>query len=476
MKSPSGTINIAASAQRLGVDNRISLKYYYRIADNLLRQPAADYYVLNCSFSAFGYFDLSLVGINDFVQADIYREEKNIIDLYIMLLRICFERHICKCCQTNGKLLNAMTELEALKPAVQSLIEELNRKRTRRVHRSHQVHQNLPVESSLEWPPVKSPIQANCEIRQVQQSIGSVARSQNSWIWQDKFSNFPAISLSIPRPKEETLLRHSILGPGGLHGRWQPPTIDTKVRYPTNIDSTPAEIPSLIQLAEDESIPAKDGVNLEPERSRLESVLSLDDGRWSVAADEPRPVTTSDTVVASNQIDIIRQPSPPSVLADVQDLVPANSSQVIDLRSEPAKSLQDEFIHSESPLQLHISTGLMDSFMEMAKSNTKRDLETCGLLKNRKFFITALIIPKQESTANTIMLPEAIAIVMAPTDSSRKHGIFRLTTPGGMSVIRQCQQRGFHHHNDPPEGGPIYDSCTDVYMNPSLKFDVIDLR
>lgn len=58
----------------------------------------------------------------------------------------------------------------------------------------------------------------------------------------------------------------------------------------------------------------------------------------------------------------------------------------------------------------------------------------------------------------------------------RKHGIFRLTSPGGMSVIRQCQQRGFHPHDPPPDGGPIYKPCTDVYMNPNLKFDVIDLR
>lgn len=58
----------------------------------------------------------------------------------------------------------------------------------------------------------------------------------------------------------------------------------------------------------------------------------------------------------------------------------------------------------------------------------------------------------------------------------RNHGIFRLTTPGGMSVIKQCDQRGFHPHNQPPDGGPIYDTCTDVYMNPDLKFDVIDLR
>ena len=36
--STSGEINIAMSAQKLDVDNRISLRFYYRIADNILRQ------------------------------------------------------------------------------------------------------------------------------------------------------------------------------------------------------------------------------------------------------------------------------------------------------------------------------------------------------------------------------------------------------------------------------------------------------
>ncbi|KAJ6340208.1 hypothetical protein OIU77_008045 [Salix suchowensis] len=189
-------------------------------------------------------------------------------------------------------------------------------------------------------------------------------------------------------------------------------------------------------------------------------------------------------------------------------------------------SSPDDLIRSEASLQLHISTALMENFMKMAKSNTDKNLETCGVLagslKNRKFYVTALIIPKQESTSDScqttneeeifevqdkrslfplgwihthptqscfmssidvhthysyqIMLPEAVAIVMAPRDSSRTHGIFRLTTPGGMSVIRQCQHRGFHPHDPPPDGGPIYKTCTDVYMNPELKFDVIDLR
>ena len=107
------------------------------------------------------------------------------------------------------------------------------------------------------------------------------------------------------------------------------------------------------------------------------------------------------------------------------------------------------------------------------------------------------------------MLPEAIAIVMAPTDTSRlapphfvgkkvliilegtfriisshneyffflrTHGIFHLTDPGGISVIRNCQQRGFHPHEEPDDGGAIYEDCSHVYMNLHLKFEVLDLR
>jgi len=43
------------------------------------------------------------------------------------------------------------------------------------------------------------------------------------FVWICYFYTGFGRSVSIPRPKEETLLRHSILGPNGLSGRWQPP-------------------------------------------------------------------------------------------------------------------------------------------------------------------------------------------------------------------------------------------------------------
>ena len=58
----------------------------------------------------------------------------------------------------------------------------------------------------------------------------------------------------------------------------------------------------------------------------------------------------------------------------------------------------------------------------------------------------------------------------------RKFGVFRLTDPGGMGVISRCNQRGFHSHPAPSDGSPIYSHSASVFFNPSIKFDVVDLR
>lgn len=506
MRSSSGGINIAASARRHDVDNRIPLRNYYRIADNLLKQ------------------------------ADIFRGERNIIDLYVMLLRfsslasetIPRHRDYGSSLQNNKiylkkRIMNALNELEELKPAVQLKINELNGKYT--------IQRN-----TLEAPAVRNP---NLTKHNVTKAIGPTSHGyghHSSRINQISYSRpveepFRKMTLNFSRPKEETLSKHSILGPNGLYGQWQPPKHDIKVVYPSNIDLTPVEIPSLLQSLENSAPVKNDNCNLEPDSLSVESVLNPNNNSQNgetCHVKEPLPMISfeeseSETTVQNN---IIRQPSPPPVLAEVEDLIPAVSEQVIKTECTMDKSSANNFVCSEAPMELHISTTMMENFMKLAKSNTDRNLETCGILagslKNRKFYITALIIPKQESTSDScqatneeeifevqdtrslfplgwihthptqscfmssidvhthysyqIMLPEAVAIVMAPRDTSRKHGIFRLTTPGGMSTIRNCNLRGFHAHDSPPDGGPIYKSCTDVYMNPSVKFEVIDLR
>ncbi|KAI4347194.1 hypothetical protein L6164_008028 [Bauhinia variegata] len=520
MRSSSETINIAASAQRLDVDNRISLRFYYRIADNVLKQ------------------------------ADIFRAEKNIIDLYVLLLRFsslvsetipCHREYKASPqsmkVSLKKKLLNSLNELEELKPLVQQKINELKSRQAYLKNGCGKFHSN----DSVQFAPVKKQTLTTVgEMKALRPTTGNSIAYQGSRGQQFNHTRpveeyIRGLSLTLPRPRDETLSRHSILGPNGLKGQWQPPINDKEVRYPTNIDMSPVEIPRLQHSLENgsldkkyDSISGKTGSDLESvlmqsEDSQPKLVRTQSEDCCAQNAEEPGSLISFETTEAPAHTDIIRQPSPPPVLAEVQDLVPAVSPHVTCKTETPSS---DSFIPGEAPLQLHISTSMMESFMKLAKSNTNKNLETCGVLagslKNRKFYITALIIPKQESTANScqttneeeifevqdklslfplgwihthptqscfmssidlhthysyqIMLPEAVAIVMAPRDSSRNHGIFRLTAPGGMSVIRQCQQRGFHSHNQPPDGGPIYKTCTDVYMNPDLKFDVIDLR
>ncbi|ESQ35800.1 hypothetical protein EUTSA_v10008718mg [Eutrema salsugineum] len=175
---------------------------------------------------------------------------------------------------------------------------------------------------------------------------------------------------------------------------------------------------------------------------------------------------------------------------------------------------------------VHISERLMEDFTELARENTEKDLETCGtlaaFLERGIFYVTTLIIPKQESTANScqamnevdvfsiqnerelhpvgwihthpsqgcfmssvdlhthysyqVMVPEAFAVVVAPTDSSRSYGIFKLTDPGGMEVLRGCSETGFHLHEEPEDGNPVYEHCSNVYKNSNLRFEIFDLR
>ncbi|KAF2312758.1 hypothetical protein GH714_039859 [Hevea brasiliensis] len=302
--------------------------------------------------------------------------------------------------------------------------------------------------------------------------------------------------------------------------------------------------------------------------STMESVLSLDDGRW--------------------------QTSPPPVLAQVHDFSPIHPLKVTDPRPGPAKSSQDGIPSSNSYQHLRIPVNLMEDFLRLACTNTQKNLETCGVLTGslqsaielreeikqsaidtrkiileefrslfganlaekakgnqhggneeagtsmatlggREYFLCQgrtllqslldeyhgifedpkglppfrshnhsiplvpsalpvnirpysqfheclvilqyyILLKDLSMSCFQIMLPEAIAIVMAPTHASSPHGIFHLSDPDVMSVIRNCQQRGFHPHEEPSDGSSIYEHCSHIYMNTNLKLEVGDLR
>ncbi|KAK6930241.1 USP8 dimerization domain [Dillenia turbinata] len=529
MKPPEKRINVSLIARKVDVDNQIPLRNYYRIADNLLKQ------------------------------ASIYREEKNIVDLYIMLLRfsslvsetIPFHRdyqvlHLKERSLYKKKLLTVLDELESLKPEFQRRLNELNK--------AHAAAQHPPMngldvtsyglgQSSLEWPSNRkthTSLDSIWPVTRVPQSSWSHNPSSRPVISYNSLSmdkQFQKLSISLPRPKMETLSRHSFLGPNGLRGQWMGPSAEIKVNYPNSADIVPTEDFGLNQAARQDIVAVQED-DLQGNKPTMESVLSLDDGQWLRPSEETSPILTCEAVENDFPPAIIRQPSPPPVLAQVQpDYHPISPSRVADPRPGPAKPSLDGMPNSDSYQHLHIPVRLMEDFLRLACKNTAKNLETCGVLagslKNRVFHINMLIIPKQESTSDScqtlneeeifevqdkqslfplgwihaltvdlnftlqthpsqtcfmssidlhthysyqVMLPEAIAIVMAPTDTASPHGIFHLSDPAGVSVIRKCQQRGFHPHEEPLDGNPIYEHCSHVYMNENSRFDIVDLR
>lgn len=189
-------------------------------------------------------------------------------------------------------------------------------------------------------------------------------------------------------------------------------------------------------------------------------------------------------------------------------------------------------LENGQPLKtVFVPASLRSAFLKLAEPNTSRNLETCGILsgqlKNGAYFVTTLIVPAQASTSDTchttdeeglfnyqdandlftlgwihthpsqtcflssvdvhthcsyqIMLPEAIAIVLAPSKRP-DWGAFRLTDPPGMKAIKECRQTGLFH---PHEETEIYvDAVSDVERREAghmkelhgMSFKVVDQR
>ncbi|KAJ6217159.1 hypothetical protein RDWZM_008316 [Blomia tropicalis] len=163
---------------------------------------------------------------------------------------------------------------------------------------------------------------------------------------------------------------------------------------------------------------------------------------------------------------------------------------------------------------------ITDRFVALARANTNRNIETCailaGQLSQNRFTITHLLVPKQSGTSDSCsatneeeliieqerlqlitvgwihthptqrsflssvdlhthapyqkMLPEAIAIVVAPT--SNEICIYSLTDHG-LDYILQCRQTGFHPH---PNELSLYGEASHIRIDNNLPIVVVDYR
>ncbi|KAH7685947.1 Ubiquitinyl hydrolase 1 protein [Dioscorea alata] len=265
--------------------------------------------------------------------------------------------------------------------------------------------------------------------------------------------------------------------------------------------------------------------------SKVKAEGISDNGENAMRSMPQTPFSAALTASRGPNIDvqIVRKYSPSPVLCCIESPPIVGHVSHITIPESRKEHLESSCKESSAPRvvqDLHISARLMEEFMQLARTNTDNNLETCGILgaflKNRTFYVTTLIVPKQESSSNScqalneeeiyavqdqqslfsvgwihthpsqtcflssidlhtqysyqVMLPEAVAIVMAPTDPARNYGIFRISDPGGINVLKECEERGFHSHRETDDGGPIYETCSSVYINPNLRLEVIDLR
>lgn len=110
-----------------------------------------------------------------------------------------------------------------------------------------------------------------------------------------------------------------------------------------------------MQQPVENELPGKnDHSNSEPEVPNTELTLAVGDSQ-KCHVDEPCSMISFDeSETTPVHINVTRQPSPPPVLAEVQDLVHAITPQVTETDCRIENPSADGIVHSESPLQLHI--------------------------------------------------------------------------------------------------------------------------
>ncbi|CAN6483691.1 unnamed protein product [Victoria cruziana] len=423
---------------KIEIDNRFPISYYLRMASNMIKQ------------------------------AKIYRDEHFVVDLYITLL----------------KYSSLVSE---------TMPQHQNYRRCSNIEKTH--HKKALKEFEKELA-VLRPL--------VKQKIDGTSGHINIQISKDNYGD----SCSSHRAKDPSGFRGNNFNHSQLASTFLEELIFFILKEGSDI---------LINRLSVSGSHSSEG-STSAEDTGLASVVVID-----TPTDHLLYETPCLTSIASGDhninVHIVRQPHPSPVLSCIQKLPDAETTGKLQWAATDVSG-------SEGIKTVHISEGLVQNFLELARENTENDLETCGVLgaflANRMYYVTCLIIPKQKSTSDSCqteneeeiysiqdqqslfplgwihthpsqscfmssidlhthysyqtMLPEAIAIVLAPTDSSRSCGIFRLTEPTGTTVLRKCQERGFHVHEDPGNGSPLYEDCSHVYMNPNLRFEIIDIR
>ena len=246
----------------------------------------------------------------------------------------------------------------------------------------------------------------------------------------------------------------------------------------------------------------------------------------SLPPKERLPVT--DSSVLEELPPVPRKESPMPAPALPEKVKPMEEADMPRIELDPSSYTfkPSAYLENGTPLRsVFVSSDLRRQFLSLAAPNTRRNLETCGILCgtliSNALFVSRLLIPEQTATPDTcettnesaifdycesedlivlgwihthptqtcfmssrdvhtqcgyqVMLPESIAMVCAPSKSP-DWGVFRLTDPPGLKAVLNCNQTGlFHPHSEPH----IYTDALrpgHVYEVSGLEFEMVDLR
>ncbi|KAK4004809.1 hypothetical protein OUZ56_006533 [Daphnia magna] len=233
----------------------------------------------------------------------------------------------------------------------------------------------------------------------------------------------------------------------------------------------------------------------------------------------------------SNEKSVLVKPDGLAPIFSANNLYPSNCVPSVTHETKAAAKELPGFDRNLKPRTIFLGpsglrtvvlpASVLDEFVSLANSNTKNNVETCGILAGKleqnQFLITHLLIPKQNGTSDScttqneeelfnvqdkhnlvtlgwihthptqtaflssvdlhthcsyqLMMPEAVAVVCAP--KYNETGYFTLTTNHGLDLIASCRQQGFHPHASNP---PLFEVASHIQIHPTAPVSVIDLR
>ena len=226
-------------------------------------------------------------------------------------------------------------------------------------------------------------------------------------------------NLWLPAATAETLSKHALMMPmGGLGGSSSNTAQSLRVaqQQPQAASRTTTLYPELAQL--------------EPQPQQLDAAMAqLDLGgavqqqasqqqqqqQQQASQPHPSPYDGAGLQLGPQEFGVVtaaRPTQPPPSGAACCDpstaiaTVPPSSSQ----QQQPSSGGGgvSEVRRLQAVRDVHVSVALMDEFMRCAAANTRRGVETCGLLAgtlspdDAVFTITTLILPKQKGTSDTV--------------------------------------------------------------------------